>query len=269
MVWTGAMIYDAAVLDLLDWRLGPGQGRRVLLAMPLPLHDAWAAVTLRETLSDCYRLSEHREQDRIRLTLSPGVTWDGADLKLPGEWPETVMLEMRGRQLREIVDHPALPADRVVTRAEIHDDGGFVVRTDRPDPIDIRDDEHLRALRSPTLRGRLGDAIAIRGETRRFLRRHDAQSVITPGGMTAAVSLIAVLAVTVGIIRVLWLAQDVPATHQNPAVSALMIAFMGAIAVVVVLGGLYGLEDFVFGTSSDGHKKITKLIDDMRDDRQR
>ena len=269
MIWRGAMVYDVAVLDLLDWRLGHGQGRRVLLAMPKPLYGVWAALTLRETLSDCYLPSDHGERDRIDLTLSPGVTWDGADLKLPGEWPETVMLEMRGRRLRQIVDHPALPADRVVTRAEIHDDGGFVVRTDRPDPIDIRDDEHLRALRSPTLRGRLGDAIAIRGKTRRFLRRHNAQSVITPGGMTAAVSLIAVLAVTVGIIRVLWLAQSAPVTHQHPAVSALMIAFMGAIAVVVVLGGLYGLEDFVFGTSSDGHKKVNKLIDDMRDDRQR
>jgi len=269
MIWRGAMVYDAAVLDLLDWRLGHGQGRRVLLAMPKPLYGVWAALTLRETLSDCYLPSDHGERDRIDLTLSPGVTWDGADLKLPGEWPETVMLEMRGRRLRQIVDHPALPADRVVTRAEIHDDGGLVVRTARPDPIDVENDDHVQALRSPTLRGRVADALAIRRETRRFVRRHGAQNGITPGVLTTAASLVGVLALAVGIIRVLWLAQSVADTHQHPVVSALMIAFMGAIAVVVVLGGLLGIEEFVFGTNSDGHEKIKKLINDMRDDRQR
>lgn len=149
--------FDASILDALDWKLGAGRGRMVLLGMtcrPIySFHASWALLEcLREEVKQT-RSTSRFGQYAIRITLAEGVVWDGETLTVPGTWPETVTNGLAGRRVMEMVDHPAIPRDRLIESVRVGPDG-IEMKTVRR--VIGRSD-----LLSPTRRGRLADRWAL------------------------------------------------------------------------------------------------------------
>lgn len=228
-LWTSGSTFDPALLDIIDWRLGAGQGRLVMMAICSDDLHAHANHRALEALHDCYKTHSWRNAS-ISLELAPGIVWDGADLTLPGTWPETFEAGLAGQPLGKLVDHPALPRDRPIIGVSSGADG-IVVHTTRPDPIGVA---HLRA---HTWTARMRDHLAILVAEGRFTRAlgvHEGLSLMTLLSM--------VLAGIAGFCAWMLLGLLVPLLHHfglplEPLVAAWMaLSVSGTIALTVAAG---------------------------------
>lgn len=232
--------YDPGLLDVLDWRLGSGRGRLLLLGLAgtSKLHARFAVV---EALHDCCE-EFHTRSGRMKLDLGKGAIWDLEKLHIPGEWPQTLIDQMPGRRLREVLDHPALP-DREILSAEQGRDGFgeptgmLVVRTERPNPFHLDDahapDGHGRLL-SPTLKGRIADRIEIERAEMRFVRSRRMQGPLTPSDVLHASIPVAAIAGLGGAMWTLHLAQSTPIAMPT-------ILHVGIELVLACILGLFAL----------------------------
>jgi len=157
--------FDPAILDVLDWRLGPGKGRLVLLAKYDAAVQPHADHMALRALHDCFHSRYPSPGATLRLEMSEGVVWDGADLTLPGVWPDTLIDGLPGTEITKVVEHPALPRNRPITAVDVTGTG-IILRTTRA-ALMTEDD-----IRSPTFFGRLRDHVAIEVEAARFVRSH-------------------------------------------------------------------------------------------------
>jgi len=236
------MTIDVSLLDVARWRLGENRGRRLLLAKFVEKHvQPHADHMAIETFGDCYLDDDMvgRHASFGSLELSPGMTWDGGTLKVPGEWPASVAANLCGRKLSDVLDHPALPRDRDIVDVDVHA-GSTLVRTKRPPPILVGD------LRSPTRTGRLIDKIAIEVEAGRFVRSCGLHEGF--GGMTmlgtflgAILGPLVVLTATLPFFA-LASASGVPDETLGPVQTSFGLAGSGIAALGMFLHGYHGLQ---------------------------
>lgn len=199
------LYYDPSLVDILDWRLGAGQGR--LLMLGIAADSSYAKCTALEALHDCCG-EHHSVNGDIKLHLDNATTWDGETLRTPGEWPETLIHRLPGMRLRSVIDHPALPERPIVSVEQ--DDDFLLIRTDRPDPFPLDDPAGPEVLRSPTLSGRLRDEYVIQRDAIRFVRSRGMQKGITPS-VVCETSVTTACAISLAIAMwTLHLAQSVP-----------------------------------------------------------
>jgi hypothetical protein len=220
-LWTSGSTFDPALLDIIDWRLGAGQGRLVMMALCSSDVNAHGNHRALEALHDCYETSNLRKH-RISLEIAPGMVWDGADLTLPGVWPETFETGLAGQPLGRLVDHPGLPRDRPITGVTVRNDD-VVVHTARPAPVGLAD------LRARTRIGRLRDRLAIHVAAARFTRAlglHEGLSNLTVLSMVLAGMLAACAAAVGGLL--------VPLLHHY---GLPLVPLVAAWAILSVVGG--------------------------------
>lgn len=95
-----ALQADHAIADMLE----AGDGRLVL----------------DETLPNIERGDIFNGRYTFRAALSPGVSWTGYELRVDNtDMPETLLNAMVGRRMGTVIEHPALPSDRVITSASM------------------------------------------------------------------------------------------------------------------------------------------------------
>lgn len=234
-LWTSGSTFDPALLDIIDWRLGAGQGRLVMMAICSDDLHAHANHRALEALHDCYKTHSWRGAS-ISLELAPGIVWDGADLTLPGTWPDTFEAGVAGQPLGRLVDHPGLPRGRSITGVTAGADG-IVVHTTRPDPIGVAD------LRAPTWRARMRDHLAILVAEGRFTKAlgvHEGLSLMTMFSM--------VLAGVGGFCASMLLGLLVPALHHfglpfGPLFTAWAALSVMATTALVVAAGVWSYHE--------------------------
>ena len=241
------MTIDPSLLDVARWRLGKNRGRRLLLAQFVEKHvQPHADHMAIETLGDCYLDDDMvgRHASFGSLELSPGMTWDGGTLKVPGEWPASVAANLCGRKLRDVLEHPALPRDRDIVDVDVHA-GSTLVRTKRPPPILVG------SLRSPTRTGRMIDKIAIEIEAGRFVRScglHVGLGDMTLLGafLGAVIGPVVVLAATLPFFAVAY-ASGLPSQDVGAVQTALGIAGSAIAALGMLVWGYHDLQSGMLG----------------------
>jgi hypothetical protein len=125
---------DASIRDLAVHRMGQVRTDDLLSDMADGVEDA------------TYRLAEGMgaltaiDPDArlaMRVPVARGLTWTGTRLLVTVEMPETLVVGMVGRRLRDVIDHPALPGGRIVL--EVHSLNEGHVLTFEPDDRPICD----------------------------------------------------------------------------------------------------------------------------------
>lgn len=240
-LWSSGSTFDPALLDIIDWRLGAGQGRLVMMALCSTTIHAHAHHMALEALHDCYEDQDHYLRGaRISLEIAPGMVWNGADLTLPGTWPETFEAGLAGQPLGRLVDHPGLPRDRPIAGVMVRADD-IVVHTARPAPIGLAD------LRAGTRIGRLRDRLAIHIACARFTRSlglHEGVSILTILTMMLAAITGACAAGVVGLL--------VPLLHHfglplGPLVAMWTGLSVLGVAMFVLAAGVFTYHDLRMG----------------------
>ena len=147
---------DASLRLVLVHRVGSKRADELLLDLADDLPHAATMVGVAIGSWNGLRRSIHGLQ--WGAPLGDDLRWDGMHLTLPGVLPTIVLTAASGRRLSEIIEHPALPGDRIIV--EVIQEGGGLRVVCEPEMVALAD--LVKTSSSPALTRRRRDAQAQR-----------------------------------------------------------------------------------------------------------